>query len=125
MAIFNRQTKGKKAEALACCYLELQGLQVLKQNYFCHHGEIDLIMRDQAHIVFVEVRSRSRIDYGTAAESVNRQKRHKLMRSAKYFLQKERCLYKVHSRFDIVAIHLGQAHLSLDWIKNAFSDDDA
>ncbi len=125
MVIFNRQRKGREAEKQACCYLESQGLVLLRQNYQCYHGEIDLIMRDQAHIVFVEVRSRSRIDYGNAADSVNRQKRNKLIRTAKFFLQKEKCLYKVHSRFDIVAIHLRQGHLSLDWIKHAFTADEA
>ena len=48
--------KGKTAEDQACDYLQRKGLRLIEKNYTCRLGEIDLIMEDKHHIVFVEVR---------------------------------------------------------------------
>jgi putative endonuclease len=117
----NRKEIGKQAEYHACVFLQKQGLSLLDQNYNCRHGEIDLIMLDQDDIVFVEVRSRSRRDYGGAAESINKKKQLKLIKTATHFLQKRKCLYKVSSRFDVIAIQWTADDWQLEWIKNAFS----
>jgi len=114
---------GKNAEVEACRYLQTQGLRLLHQNYRCFYGEIDLIMQDQNMVVFVEVRCRSRLDYGTPAESVNRCKRMKLIKTATHFLQKKGWLYKVTSRFDIVSIHLFNGKHEIRWLKNAFTQN--
>jgi putative endonuclease len=121
MDTLDKQQKGQLAERKACDYLQAKGFILLVQNYRCFHGEIDLIMQDQDDIVFVEVRSRSRVDYGNALESVNKTKRKKLIKAATYFLQKQQCLYKINSRFDIVAIHPVNGKMQLEWFKNAFS----
>ena len=63
--------RGRWAEDLACKHLIDHGLVLVTRNYRCRYGEIDLIMRDGRTIAFVEVRLRSRIDYGTGAESVD------------------------------------------------------
>lgn len=119
----NNQQIGKQAEQRACDYLQAKGFQLLQQNYQCYHGEIDLIMRDQEDVVFVEVRFRSRTDYGSALESITKNKQKKLIKAATHFLQMKKWLYRVTSRFDIVAIHLVAGETQLEWIKNAFSVD--
>lgn len=111
---------GIDAELLACRYLQKQGFKLLQQNYRCTKGEIDLIMQDQAVIVFVEVRYRSSKDYGSALETINKAKISKLKNSATYFLQKKNWLYRMDSRFDIVAINASESGEEIDWIKNAF-----
>lgn len=121
MASSNRQTVGKSAEASACKFLEAKGFVLIAQNYRSKFGEIDLIMRDQDEIVFIEVRSRQRIDYGSALDSVNRGKIKKIIKTATYFLQTKNWLHTVHSRFDVVAIHPVTGKIQLEWIKNAFS----
>jgi putative endonuclease len=78
-------------------------------------------MRDREDIVFIEVRSRCRIDYGTAADTINQRKQRKLIKSATLFLQKCGLLYKVSSRFDVIAIQQTCAEIKLDWIVNAFT----
>lgn len=112
---------GQAAELTALQFLKRNGLRIITRNYHCPYGEIDLIMRDREDIVFIEVRSRSRIDYGTAAESVNGRKKRKLIKAATHFLQKNGLLYKVSSRFDVVAIHQTDQQTKLDWIVNAFT----
>lgn len=120
---YNRQQIGKNAEQQALLYLQKQGLQLLVQNYTCYSGEIDLIMSDNNDIVFIEVRSRSRTDYGHAAESITPHKQRKIIRAATHFLQKKECLYKVCSRFDVIEIQLVANKWKLAWIKNAFLVD--
>ena len=113
--------QGQRMEQIACEYLQQKGFQLVQQNFRCYLGEIDLIMRDQDAMVFVEVRSRGRTDYGTALESINRSKQIKLIRAATCFLQWEKILYKVSSRFDVVAIQRTPGNLKIDWIKSAFT----
>jgi len=98
-----------------------QGFRLLEKNYRCRCGEIDLIMQDQKDIVFVEVRNRSRTDYGNAFDSIDRRKRAKLIKTATYYLQVKQWLYKVHSRFDVIALHPVAGSIKLEWIKNAFT----
>jgi putative endonuclease len=124
MVSFNRQQIGQLAEQQACDYLQSQGLRLLQQNYRCYCGEIDLIMQEQNNIVFIEVRSRRRIDFGSAVESITLSKRKKLIRTATHFLQMKKWLYKVDSRFDIIAIHPIDGKIQLEWLKNAFTVDD-
>jgi putative endonuclease len=120
MAKPNTTEIGKRAEEAACAFLETQGLQLIESNYRTRHGEIDLIMRDQDDIVFIEVRSRARIDYGTALESITTNKIKKIVKAATHFLQVRRCLYKVTSRFDFIIIQPNAGKMQLEWIKNAF-----
>lgn len=58
------QEKGKFAEQLALNYLKENGLALVMQNYHCRLGEIDLIMREGSYLVFIEVRSRSNMNFG-------------------------------------------------------------
>ena len=120
MDSFNRIDKGKEAEQKAALFLKEKGLHLLQSNYRCHYGEIDLIMKDKDHIVFVEVRFRHRTDYGNALESINKHKINKLIKTAPHFLQAKKWLYTVNSRFDIVTIHPAAKELQLEWLKNAF-----
>ena len=120
MNVFNRQQIGQNAEQEACKFLQAKGFRLLLQNYRCYHGEIDLIMQDQDDIVFVEVRSRHRLDYGNAFESINHSKMKKIIKTAMHFLQMKKWLDQVNSRFDVVAIHPVAGEMQLEWIKNAF-----
>lgn len=120
MANSNRTITGKEAESTACRFLETNGLKLVQKNYRSHYGEIDLIMRDSEDIVFVEVRSRRRIDYGHVEESINKHKQRKLIKTATHFLQSHALIDKINSRFDVIAIHIANDKEQLEWFKNAF-----
>ena len=77
---------GAAAEALAAEFLEARGLSVVKRNYRCRGGEIDLIARDGATLVFVEVRLRSSSAFGGALASITAAKRRRLKFAAGLFL---------------------------------------
>jgi putative endonuclease len=112
--------RGGWAEDLARRFLQQKGMTPLKQNYRCRRGEIDLIMRHEDTIVFVEVRYRSRSDFGSGAESVDKRKQKKLVATAQYFLGSHAATVSAPCRFDVVAISGFGSSLSLSWIPNAF-----
>lgn len=105
---------GQQAENKACCYLQKQGLKLITRNFRCRYGEIDLIMQDQADIVFVEVRYRSNKNYAQGAESITPAKQQRLTNSAQCYLQRKKLWEKVPCRFDVVA--MGE---KTSWLKNA------
>ena len=110
-------TRGREAETLAAQYLERCGLRLVERNFRVRGGEIDLICRDGKTLVFVEVRLRSRSDFGGAVASITASKRRRIVLAAQhYLLGKADCA----CRFDCVLSDGGQ----LEWIKNAFAADD-
>jgi putative endonuclease len=80
------QRRGAQVEAAAAEYLTRRGLRILARNVQWRGGEIDLIAQDEACVVFVEVRARSRSDFGGAAASITRAKQTKIIRSAQGWL---------------------------------------
>ena len=118
----SRINKGKAAEEIACSHLKQHGLKLVDKNFYSRYGEIDLIMKDQSTLVFIEVRYRKNLDYGGALESVTPSKQKKIHTTALYYMQKKGGEY--NSRFDVVALTgndiNNQNQLSIEWIQNAF-----
>lgn len=112
---------GAAAEQLACEYLLDQGLVLLGKNFRTRRGEIDLIMQDNEVLVFVEVRFRRSTTFGSAEESITRQKCARLTAAASAYMQHERCGENTLARFDAVALSPSPTTLlgfKLNWIKN-------
>ncbi len=112
----NTINKGNIAENKACQYLENQGLKLIKKNYRCRSGEIDLIMQDKDELVFVEVRYRKNNTYGTAIDTVDSSKIKKLINTANHYIIKHQL--DTPARFDIVGF---DSSFSPKWISNAFN----
>lgn len=81
-----RAASGALAEDRALDYLLAQGLVLVERNVRSRRGEIDLVMRDGATLVFVEVRQRSGTRFGGAAASIGPAKQARLWRAAQVFL---------------------------------------
>lgn len=109
--------RGDDAEALAAAYLEAQGLSLLQRNYHCRFGEIDLVMKQNDTIVFVEVRMRSHTAFGGAAASITASKQQKLIRTAEHFLQQHG---NAACRFDAILMNALDSS-QIEWIRDAFS----
>lgn len=108
-----RQVQGQAGEDAALAHLSRHGLTLVTRNFRCKAGEIDLIMREQGSLIFVEVRKRARGDYGGAAASITPAKQRRLLRTAQFFLLRYKTLPAC--RFDVVAID-GER---ISWLKNA------
>jgi putative endonuclease len=110
--------RGKAAEDAAATYLQDKGLVILARNWRCRGGEIDLICRHGPTLVFVEVRARSRSDFGGASASITATKRQRLIHAARQYLS---TLGRVPPcRFDAVLIEAGR----LSWLQDAFQAED-
>jgi putative endonuclease len=110
---------GNQAEQIAAVYLQQQGLKLLETNYRCSFGEIDLVMRDNKTLVFVEVRLRSSGLFGGAAYSINASKQKKLIITAEHYLQQHNTVAKLACRFDAILMDKTST-TNLQWIQNAF-----
>ena len=96
------KTTGKIGEDLACDYLIKKGYQILERNWGNKWGEIDIIARDKETVVFVEIKTKVGISFGTPEEMVNPKKLAQIQRLAStYPLAKNNQL-----RIDVVAVIL-------------------
>lgn len=114
---------GRRGEDRALAHLQLQGLELVERNYRCRAGEIDLVMCEGAVLVLVEVRSRSRADFGSAAASIGARKQRRFILAARHLLLTRPELRRLRTRFDVVAIDPGEqpgAPPVVTWIRNAF-----
>ena len=111
-------TRGREAELRAADFLAAQGLRIVARNWRCRFGEIDLVVRDGATLVFVEVRMRRSDAFGGAAESIHAAKRRKLFAAANLYLSAHRA--DSPCRFDAVLIG---ADGRMSWLRDAFRPD--
>lgn len=99
----NKSQLGRWGEEIAANHLAEQGYRLLERNVRTKHGEIDLVMLDGETLVFVEVKTRSQLVYGTPAESVTRRKQHKLRELALDYLRQQEVYFRSF-RFDVCAV---------------------
>ena len=100
------KARGDAGEDEALAYLQDQGLRLLQRNYRTPGrggGEIDLVMQlRDGTVVFVEVRQRSRSDFGGAAASIGRSKQQRIVLAARHYLMRWRRMPP--TRFDVVLL---------------------
>lgn len=112
------QDRGRAGEALAAAYLVLVGCRIVAQNVRLGGVEVDLIVDDGPARVVVEVRVRSRADYGGAAATLDRAKCARLRRAAQALTQ----LGVAEPRIDVVTVDLGPETATLMHHRNAVTD---
>ncbi|WP_075187291.1 YraN family protein [Teredinibacter haidensis] len=110
------KSSGEAAEDAALEYLKKKGLKLVCRNYRCKMGEIDLILKHQHSLVFVEVRMRNSNRFGSAVETVTASKQKKIISTAQHYLIEKRLSGNTAMRFDVVGIEGTQ----FNWIQNAF-----
>lgn len=113
LRLSGKQRQGQLWEQRALEYLQGRGLRLVEANYRCKCGEIDLILRDGEHLVFVEVRQRGAASHGGAAASITPAKIRRVVGAAQtYLLQFPRM---PPCRIDVVAFD-GEA---ITWLRSA------
>ena len=110
---------GNIGENLAATFLENHGYKILERNYRIRTAEIDIIAEIGGVVVFVEVKTRSNIRHGTAAEAVNIRKQKKIIEAASVFLQNENYC-DCACRFDVIEIYSHGKDFKINHIENAF-----
>jgi putative endonuclease len=111
---------GMWGEDLAAKFLSKKGYKIVARGYRFHRGEIDIIAHDRRSLVFVEVKTRTSVNFGQPEESVTPSKQRQLRKIAQAYLVVN-SLHDVACRFDIVSLWLdkeGNPHMT--HILNAF-----
>ena len=110
---------GKTGEDLACAELEKRGYEIIARRYRRRGGEIDIIARDEATVVFVEVKARDSRAFGEAVEAVTPFKRRRIAQLALDYMARH---HRVNCpcRFDVVSIHFDAGQPTIDVYQNAF-----
>ena len=113
---------GREGENIAAGYLEKKGYKIEKRNYRAVGCEIDIIARKEDTICFIEVKTRSGVDFGFPSEYVNQRKMEKIIRAAEIFYScKKYQRFKV--RFDIISVLYGAGGIKIEYLENAFEAD--
>jgi len=118
-----RRVTGILGEKLARDFLKKQGYRILETNYRCPEGEIDIVASHKDCLVFVEVRTKKSLEFGTPEESITPTKKARLKATADQYRQTHDNL-PAQWRIDFVAVELDRnaKPLRIDIIENAVSD---
>jgi len=101
----DRQKVGKLGEEAAWKFLKRRGYRIRETGFRCRHGEIDIVAQKNDYLVFVEVRTKTNLDFGTPEESITQAKKEKLIASALTYTSTHENLAPLW-RIDVVAIEL-------------------
>lgn len=94
---------GRRGEEIAASHLVGQGFEILDRNWRVREGELDIVAREGAALVVVEVKTRSSTRFGLPIEAITRAKAQRLRRLA-YAWAQEHGQRSRHLRIDAVGI---------------------
>ena len=95
---------GRQGEDFAALILEQAGLTIVRRNYRCPKGEMDIIAWDKNTLIFVEVRTRSSAERGWGEESITAAKRRRLNQTAAFYILEAGYKDWPSMRLDLIAI---------------------
>ena len=98
--------------------MEKNNYEIIKRNFRCKQGEIDIIAYDNKNreYVFVEVKTRTNFEYGKPVDSVNKMKQKHIVSATKYYIYLHN-LENKYIRFDIIEIYKKDQYI-INHIKN-------
>jgi putative endonuclease len=114
---------GDYYEEQAAQLLVNAGLLIIARNFTRKTGEIDIIARENKHLVFIEVRVRNHPGYAGAAASISARKQTRIIRTAQLYLRANPKWAHMPCRFDVIAFEPRQSvrEARVNWIRSAFT----
>jgi putative endonuclease len=118
-----RRDVGPWGEKLARDFLRNQGYHICQTNYCCPEGEVDIVARHKDFLVFIEVRTKRSLDFGSPEESITPAKMERLKAVAACYRQTHDNLPSAW-RIDVVAVEIDQKGrpLRIELIENAVEE---
>jgi len=104
---------------MAEAFLRTHHYTIVARNYRCRAGEIDLVALDGATVVFVEVRSRRGVTFGTPLESVDARKQARVARVARQFVAAHGWGER-DTRFDVIGVRFDAEPPAVEHVRGAF-----
>jgi len=119
-----RRNTGILGEKLAKDFLKKRGYHILETNYRCPEGEIDIVARYKDFLVFIEVRTKKSLEFGSPEESITPAKKQRMKATASHYRQTHNNL-PLSWRIDVVVVELNQKGQPsrIELIENAVSED--
>jgi len=115
-----KQVLGKKGEEQAQQHLKSLSYAIIVTNYRAACGEIDIIAKDNQTLVFIEVKTRRNLNFGSPLEAVNLRKQLKIRRTALHYLATQSVAYRGY-RFDVISLLATSTGIwQIDHVVNAF-----
>lgn len=111
---------GKTGENKAVEYLDKKGYRIVRRNYRCRAGEIDVIAIDGDTLCFIEVKTRTSLRHGTPAEAVDWRKLEHIKRAASVYMGRYRHGCE-SARVEVIEILYIKNKFYVRHIKNAFA----
>jgi putative endonuclease len=96
---------GEQGEEIAVELLTSKGYDIIERNYRYGKGEIDIIAFDHMknYIVFVEVKSRQNLEFGSPEYAITKNKIRQVRRIAEAYLY-EKEIKDTDCRFDVISV---------------------
>lgn len=118
--MYFKQKIGKFGEEKACEYLITNDYKIIERNFSCYRGEIDIIAISPLNsLTFIEVKTRTNLNYGTPCESVTITKKRHIILSAKYYIFLNH-IKNIDIRFDIIEVFIYNSTYSINHLKQIF-----
>lgn len=114
----NNREKGIIGEEIAVKYLLSKDYKIIDRNYRTNIGEIDIIALKANVLAFIEVKTRTSINYGYPYEAVNWKKQDKIIKTSLIYI-KHKNIRDYQIRYDIIEVYLINEG-KINHIENAF-----
>jgi putative endonuclease len=113
------QEIGRRGEDLAEEYFRNLGFDILTRNYHTDYGEIDLVIEKDKIIIFMEVKTRTGLEYGYGETAVDSGKLEHLTEAAEYYMATEKVDTETW-QIDVLAvmINLLGVEPEYEWFEN-------
>lgn len=108
----NKRRFGTIGEKIAQNYLKNREYEILETNFYTKKGEIDIVSKKDNCIIFVEVKTRNNLEYGTPGMSVNFTKKKHIKNAAKIYIYVNK-LYGYNVRFDVIEVIIKMENVRL------------
>lgn len=112
----NKKEEGRKGEEKVLREYIKRGYKLLERNTYFRGGEIDLILKKNNLIVFIEVKKRKKGGFLSGILSINKRKIDRIIKFSKIYLERKNLYGKINVRFDVAIIE-GE---NINILENAF-----
>lgn len=116
----HNQIFGRWGEDQAADFLLQRGYTILGRNIRTPEGEIDLIVRKNEIVVFVEVKARSHSQNGYPEEAITEEKMEHMLNSAEHYLLEHPELEE-NWRVDVISVtgRPNEMNPQIEWFEDA------
>ena len=115
MAVKGEKRKlGFRGERRAAAFLKKAGYKIIKRNFRCPFGEVDIIAQTDGVVAFIEVKTRSDDSFGAPNQAVDGRRQGRYVNCARYYFSRRQIDCTV--RFDVIEV-TGEG---VNHIENAF-----